>query len=103
MGALFYGDARVAIPIEDRALAHLQVVILSRLRRGESFAFSWDKPSSDGNGRGTIWLHPAIALAFDFSGGREASINRSWIDELLVTSMSMAGLRVIPEPDEARV
>lgn len=100
MGALYYGDARVAITVDDRTLSHLRVVILSRLRRGESFPFSWEKPTSEGSGRGTIWLHPSIALAFDFSGGREASINRAWVDALLISSMSLAGLRAVEEPIE---
>jgi len=29
------------IDIEDRTLAHLQVVIANKLRRNESFIFSW--------------------------------------------------------------
>ncbi|MFM9921301.1 ATP-dependent DNA ligase [Lacisediminihabitans sp. H27-G8] len=100
MGALYYGDARVAIAIDDRTLAHLRLVILSRLRRGESFPFSWEKPADEGSGRGTIWLHPSIALAFDFSGSREPSVNKTWIDALLICSMSLAGLRAVDEPPE---
>lgn len=43
MGTLFYGDNRFAIGIDDRSLAHLQLVILAKLRRDESFSFTWHK------------------------------------------------------------
>ena len=40
MGKIFYGGAATPIEIEDRALAHLKVVIATKLRRGESFTLS---------------------------------------------------------------
>ena len=39
MGALVYET--MVIPFEDRLLAHLQIVIVNKLRRGESFVMSW--------------------------------------------------------------
>jgi hypothetical protein len=98
MGTLFYGDSRFAIPIEDRALEHVKVVVLSKLRRGESFAFTWNKSGADGGGRCTVWIHPAIALAFDFQGGRDANLNRGWVDALVASSITAAGLTLVAEP-----
>jgi hypothetical protein len=42
MGSLIYGVAPV-IQIEDRVLRHLQLVIIQKLRRNESFGFNWDQ------------------------------------------------------------
>jgi hypothetical protein len=40
VGTLFYGADRHAIDVDDRALAHLQLAIVTKLRRHEGFAFS---------------------------------------------------------------
>lgn len=98
MGKLWYGPHQRDIEIEDRELAHLQIVMLSKLRRGESFAFSWEKASSEGSGRGTIWISPAIPLEFAFYGGRRPSLNRQWIHELTMIAAS-GDLHLIDEPD----
>ena len=66
MGTLFYGDAGTPIGIEDRALAHLKVAIITKLRRGESSTVSWQHPDEQPRGRSTLWLHPNIPLRFVF-------------------------------------
>jgi hypothetical protein len=40
MGKLAY-DRSLTIDFDDRTLAHLQIVIGMKMRRGESFYFSW--------------------------------------------------------------
>ena len=61
MGKLFY-DGSVEIDFEDRVLTHLQIVITAKLRRSESFLFSWRDDPSMGDGRSAIWLHSAVGL-----------------------------------------
>ncbi|KQX06919.1 MULTISPECIES: DUF7882 family protein [unclassified Leifsonia] len=101
MGTLTY-DVVKQIHFDDRLLAHLQLVIATKLRRGESFNFSWKTDPSEGSGRTTIWLHPAIPLLYEFQGSRQPSINRVWLDELMASADSVTGLQVIPEPREDR-
>ena len=84
--------------MDDRALAHVKVVILSKLRRGESFAFSWTISAQEGSGRGTIWLAPSIPLEFAFLGGRPPTLNRAWIQEMS-NAASNGELRVTAEPE----
>ena len=86
---------------DDRALAHLRIVIIAKLRRAESFTFSWKSDSVAGAGRNSIWLHPAIPLQFAFFGGREPVLNRVWIDALMATANSPGGLELVPEPEAA--
>jgi hypothetical protein len=101
MGKLIY-NVNTSTEIDDRALAHLQIVIVGKLRRQESFAFSWKNPASEGDGRSTIWLAPQLALHFRYSGGRPPAINRQWVEALLASANSPAGLHLLPEPlDEA--
>ena len=97
MGKLTY-DSTVVVDFDDRLLAHLQMVIATKLRRGESFAFSWRDDVAVGDGRTTIWLHPALPLVFKYFGGKQPAINRAWVEALLQTANSSAGLHVVPEP-----
>lgn len=97
MGKFTY-DREVRVDFEDRALAHLQIVIGNKLRRGESFFFSWRISPSLGQGRTTVWLHPYVALTFTFHGSRHPAINRAWIEALATTANSQPGLYLLPEP-----
>ncbi|WP_188508816.1 DUF7882 family protein [Conyzicola nivalis] len=100
MGTLYYGDARYPIRIEDRALAHLKIVILTKLRRNESFALSWEKKPADGSGRGTVWIHPALSFHFEFSGSKEPEINMAWLEKMSESANRTLGLRIDDEPRE---
>lgn len=98
MGYLLYGRPAEAIEIEDRALAHVKIVVIAKLRRGEPLAFSFEHGSDGDVGRSTVWLHPAIPLQFNFDEPQQPPINRRWIDALVVSANSVDGLRLIPEP-----
>lgn len=98
MGTLTY-DSTLKADFEDRALTHIRLVIGTKLRRNEAFFLSWKDDTSIGNGRSTIWLHPAIPLLFKFHGSRDIPINLRWIEDLTLTANSANGLRVVPEPD----
>lgn len=100
MGQLVYASTFEA-RFDDRVLAHLQVVIVAKLRRQESFAFSWSNAREDGSGRASVWLHPAIPLVFTFHGSRVPTLSRAWIDALMSSANSSGGLRVVPEPTGA--
>jgi hypothetical protein len=99
MGALIYDGTEVEF--DDRLLAHLHVVIVQKLRRGESFCFSWRDPHGVGGGRSSLWLHPSIPLYFKFYGSKQPSINREWIQALTLSSNSSQGLVVTPEGEPA--
>jgi hypothetical protein len=98
VGKFIYGTPSISVEFDDRVLAHLKVVILAKLRRGESFTFSWEYKSSQGSGHSSVWLHQAIPLQFDFYGKKDPILNRVWLEELVLLANTPAGLRVIPEP-----
>lgn len=97
MGKLIYRE-QVRVDFEDRLLAHIQVVVGNKLRRGEPFYFSWKDDQSVGGGRTTVWMHPAASFVFKFSGGRAPALNRTWLEALMHTANGSAGLHVVPEP-----
>jgi hypothetical protein len=98
MGTLVYDGKSAVVTIDDRILAHLRIVILAKFRRQESFAFNWTRPTTDGSGRGTIWMSPVIAVYFEFGGSREPAINKEWIDVLMASANSPTGLTMLHEP-----
>ncbi|QMU96245.1 hypothetical protein FVO59_02745 [Microbacterium esteraromaticum] len=97
MGMLFYGGSTVPIEIEDRALAHLKVVIAMKLRRNESFTLSWQHPPVDPTGRTTIWLHPSIPLQFVFDAPEPPELSTEWITALGNSANTSGGIRLLPE------
>jgi hypothetical protein len=99
MGHFIYGNPSVTVEFDDRILAHLKVVILAKVRRGESFTFSWEYTAAEGSGHSSIWIHPTIPLQFNFRGGREPTLNRAWVEDLVRLSNTPAGLRITPEPN----
>ncbi|MDW4573670.1 ATP-dependent DNA ligase [Microbacterium sp. M3] len=97
MGKLTY-EGTVKVDLDDRTLAHLMVVIGTKLRRGEPFHFSWRDDASIGDGRTAIWVHPRCSLVYKFYGSRLPQLNPAWIDALSCTANSQSGLYVVPEP-----
>lgn len=100
MGLFIYDSQQLQLRLEDRTLAHLQIIIVNKLRNGDRFTFSWKDDPALGDGRSSIWLYPDVALHFKFSGSRPPSINRSWLEQLYKSAASGAGLVLSPEPAE---
>lgn len=100
MGTLWYGSPEYACTIDDRALAHLQIVIIDKLRRGEQFAFACD--GSDGVASTTFWMSPFIPLRFELSNAARVEINRGWLHALDRTAATAHGLRLVAEPPVLR-
>ena len=103
MGYLTYDGHTAEIRIDDRTLAHLQIVIINKIRRQESFAFSWKEAASAGDGRSTVWIFPTVSLRFKFEGSRPPAINQTWVSRLSQTANSSTGLQVLPEPADQLV
>ena len=98
MGKLVYGPS-VEVGIDDRTLAHLELVIIAKLRRDEKFMLSWQHGLVGGGGRSAVWMHSAIPLHFQFNGSKELSINPAWLKALMAIANSPGGLRIVPEPE----
>ncbi|RFA17932.1 DUF7882 family protein [Subtercola boreus] len=98
MGTLLYGSPSIEVSFDDRALTHLQIVITAKLRRRESFIFSWNDAPEAGSGRSAIWLDPSSTIYYRFYGSRIPTINREWIDALMESANSGSGLFFTSEP-----
>jgi len=99
MGKFIY-DGNIKVDFEDRLLAHLQAVIMAKVRRGESFPFTWKDDISTGGGRTTVYIHPHVSLVFKFHGSRTPQLSTAWLHALTYNANSGRGLYVVTEPDE---
>ena len=97
MGDLYYGMNAARVEIPDRLLAHLKVVIATKLRRGESFTLSWQHAPGEPGGRSTIWLEPSIPLRFVFDDPEPTQLSRTWVEELASSANSSGGIMLIAE------
>ena len=97
MGTIYYGGSATPIHIEDRALAHLKVVMSTKLRRDESFTVSWRHPEDQARGRSTLWIHPSIPLRFVFDDPEPENLSRDWIEELANSANSSGGITLIAD------
>ncbi|RWR15800.1 ATP-dependent DNA ligase [Microbacterium enclense] len=100
MGKFIY-DGNIKVDFEDRLLAHLQAVIMAKVRRGESFPFTWKDDISIGGGRTTVYIHPNVSMVFKYHGSRNPQLSSSWLHALTYNANSGRGLYVIPEPDDS--
>lgn len=94
MGSLHYGSPPATFELDDRTLAHVELVVLAKLRRNESFALTIDGPKG---ARSTIWLNSSSCLRFDI-GTQGIEINRQWLEELIDSANTTAGMKIVPEP-----
>lgn len=90
MGTLEYNSARPPIQVDDETLAHLRIVISTKLRRNESFMMTWLPEENATAGRMTIWMHPSIPLVIAFDEPTMPAIDPKRI-ERMVKDLNMRG------------
>ena len=94
MGTLYYGGTLEEIEVPDRLLAHVKVVITTKLRRHESFTLTWRHAQGDAIGRSTIWLGPSIPLRFVFDTPDVEILDAELLKQFAVGANSTAGLTI---------
>lgn len=102
MGYLYYGTTSYRVEMDDRALAHLKIAMLTLLRAGQSLAFSFVRPPEAGSGRETLWICPTTDIRFRFNGSRAPAVNEPWVRRIIETAKTPAGMRMVSETPEAQ-
>lgn len=98
MGYLHIGQTGFVTAIDDRALAHLKVVVLSALRKDQRLSLTLSRGTAEGGGRETFWIHPGTDLRFSFLGGRPPRLNPSWLRIMVASCQADTGLYIMDEP-----
>jgi hypothetical protein len=97
LGTLHYGASRTSIRMDDRVLAHLQVVITTKLRRSEGFLIQWERPAEKGSGRGGFWIHPNCDLTYEYEGNREPALDHEELDRMMISASATGGVKITGE------
>ncbi len=95
MGTLHYGTT--SYTLDDRLLAHVQVIVGMKLRRGENFFITWRNPASIGSGRQSLWIDNGMHLGFSYDGSKIPSVNRDWVETLSASAGTNFGLQLTDE------
>ncbi|NNC13984.1 ATP-dependent DNA ligase [Planctomonas sp. JC2975] len=93
--AVFNYNNMLHADFDDRTLAHLERVIVGKMRRHESFHFAW---TSEEGARSAVWLSDGIPLSFEYDEP-VSDINRAWLESLMACASGTSGLTIVPEPD----
>lgn len=91
MGQLFYGSTPQPIDIDDRLLQYLQVVLSTKLRRGESFTITWTDSETQ-HARTTLWIQPSIAMRFQYSAPDAHRLSGGYLRQLADQAALSSGL-----------
>lgn len=92
MGHLTYGNMSTPIEVDDELLTHLRMVIVTKLRRNESFALTVRNGDGDVE---TLWVHASIPLRLAIE--EEAVIDRPFVVAMMNAASSSGGLDLTRE------
>jgi hypothetical protein len=95
VGVMMYGPHDVEF--EDRLLTHLEIVIVNKFRRGESFLLSWLDDVSVGGGRSSLWMAAEVPVYFTYRSSQLPAIDKDWLHALELGATSARGLIVVDE------
>lgn len=91
MGKLFYGSDPQPIEIDDRLLQYLQVVTSTKLRRSESFTFTWTDAAAS-HARTTLWIQTAIPLRVLYVSPEAERLSGAYLRQLADQAAMSSGL-----------
>ena len=94
MGYLHYGADPQPLEIDDWTLAHLRVVVTTKLRRNESFTLTCRRPEDEAERRTSLWLQPAIPLRFEYSLDETQTLDTDYLHELAEAANTNSGILV---------
>ena len=83
MGRLEYNSSRPPIEIDDETLAHLKIIIATKLRRQESFMMTWEPVGDTADRRVSAWISPSIPLVLAFDDATAASIDPARVTHMM--------------------
>jgi len=99
LGTFTY-DSTLRAEFDGGLLAHVQLVLGSKLHRNEWLFFSRPKPVELDGGRTTVRVNPSVPLFFDHTPQTMSEMNREWVDELSKSASSNLGRHLVDDPPE---
>ncbi|MGR0219960.1 DUF7882 family protein [Agromyces sp. ZXT2-6] len=87
-------DGWMRIELDDELLAHVALVVFSKLRRNEPLLVSWTDPAGS---PAQAWLHPNATIVARHTAGADTTIDRRRAERMMVAANSNWGLRLTTE------
>jgi hypothetical protein len=87
----------MSVDFDDRLLAHVQTVVVQKVRRQEPFLLTWQDSDDLGGGRTSIWIHQFAHMTFHFASNSDPKIDRAWLEKLMGSANSPRGMFVSDE------
>lgn len=84
-------DGWMRIELDDDLLAHVALVVFSKLRRNEPLLVSWTDPAGS---PAQAWLHPHATIVARHTAGADTTIDRRRAERMMVAANSNWGLRL---------
>lgn len=88
MGYLTYGNTSARFEVEDELMAHLRTVMVTKLRRNESFPLTL---RTDSGAAETLWIHASIPMRF-MTEAEEPALDRTLLVSMVNAANSGHGL-----------
>ena len=97
VGRIIYSDNKSSVDVEDRLLAHLQVAVTTKLRRGESFTITFPHTAA---GHLCWWIAPGVPVMFHMFGTHRPRLSRALLERLMTEASGPDGLHLAETYDE---
>lgn len=89
MGQLTYGNTTTPFQVDDELMAHLRTVMVTKLRRNESFPLTLTTEAGQAE---TLWIHASIPMRFVTECEEEEPLDRSILVAMMNAANSARGL-----------
>lgn len=93
MGSFTYGDDSTTYDLDDDTLGHLEVAVMTKLRRSEAFVLNLGPGTHDGSGTESLWMHPSIPVRFDIAA-RPHPLDMDRVSAMMASADTVRGLTV---------
>ena len=101
MGTFYYGGGHGDLPagfdLDDVLLAHLKLVIISKLRRGESFVVTVPALEHGCQVREALWVTPSVPMRFVMDEADGPLLDPHRLEALMTQANTLGGIVVKAE------
>src|SRR5215216_3269820 len=101
MGTFYYGGGHGDLPcgfdVEDALLAHLKLVIVAKLRRGESFIVTVPALEHGCEVREALWMNPSVPIRFVIDQADAVPLDHDRLEALMIQANTVRGIVLATE------
>lgn len=90
MGTLAYDGSADPFEVNDDLLAHLEAVIVAKLRRREAFLLTFVADDA----RSAVWVHESSNLRYTYETAKPSDLDRSKLEAMVRDTHHASGLVV---------